>query len=68
MATRKKAAPLELPALDALPQLPTEHETLHAIVNFYVSGNSLTKCADKFGVPLAYIKGVIHHFLTRYDR
>lgn len=67
MATRKKATPPDLPALDALPQLPTDHETLHAIVNFYVSGNSQTKCAEKFGVPLAYIKGVVFHFLTRYD-
>lgn len=70
MATRKpkpKAEPLELPALGSLPDVPMDHPVLHNIVNIYVGGTCMTKIAAKLDLPFAYIKGVIHHFLTRYE-
>jgi hypothetical protein len=71
MATRKpKAAvaePVPLPSLTDLPDVPMAHDMLHRIVNAYAGGTGVTALAKKFNLPLPYVKGVIHHYLTRYE-
>ena len=71
MATRKPKAeaaePAPLPSLADLPDVPMAHDTLHRIVNAYAGGDGVTALAKKFALPLHYIKGVIFHYLTRYE-
>ena len=65
--TADKSEPAPLPALDALPFDATEHGTLHRIVNARVSGDSKKALAAKFTLPPAYVNGVLHHYLERFD-
>lgn len=69
MATRKpKAPPADLPSLDNLPQMPMDHPVLHTIINQHVGGLGKKALAEKLGLPLAYIKGVIYTYLEQYDK
>lgn len=65
--TADKSTPVPLPTLDALPRDATEHEILHRIVNARVSGDSKKALAAKFDLPMAYVNGVLHFYLERYD-
>jgi len=71
MATRKPKAeaaePAPLPSPDNLPDVPMAHDMLHRIVNAYAGGTGVTALAKKFSLPLHYVKGVVHHYLTRYE-
>lgn len=59
----KKPALPPLPALDSLPASPLDHPTLHAIVQGSVKGTTQRDIATKHRLELAYIRGVIAHYL-----
>lgn len=60
----KKAAPAPLPAAEALPASALDHPTLHALVNARVGGKSQKALAEKFGLPLDYVRAVLHRYLA----
>lgn len=66
-AARKPKAALVAPPLDQLPDMPTDNELMHRIVNAFVGGTGKKAIATKFGLDLAYVKGVIWFYLERYD-